>query len=218
MPTTWWRAPTVSIRLTGLPARPLPVSASARVTWPNGMSPSTGGGRSRSRSSPHATARRPRRSAPGELCRRLSDPVDDRLALAGGLVQPARLRVPIDHQWPKVDADQPRAVEGIAADHPLAGLLRPHLVEDEVAVGVGDQVILVDLNRLHPVRVIPDDQVGAVVDRQVADLAGGIRGNPGPGHRQEFAHFAPEEGDHHAIGLRSNQIELAPQTRALETC
>src|SRR2546430_16816371 len=121
MPTTWWRAPTVSIRLTGLPARPLPVSASARVTWPNGMSPSTGGGRLRSRSSPRATARRPRRSAPGELCRRLRDPVDDRLGLAGGLVQPARLRVSVDHPWAKVDADQPPGVGRIAAGHPLDG-------------------------------------------------------------------------------------------------
>src|SRR5882762_7121314 len=206
MSTTWWRVPTASIRSTEFAARRLPAIGSARVTWRSGMSPSTGGDRSRSRSSPLPTAQRPPRSAPGELCRRLSDPVDDRLPLAGALVQPARLRVPIDHQWPEVDTDQPRAVEGIAADHPLAGFLRPHLVEDEIAVGVGDQMILVDLNRLHPVRVIADDQVGAVVDRQVADLARVIRGNAGPGDRQEFVLPAPMESDHHDIGLRSNQI------------
>src|SRR6202158_6454451 len=111
------------MRSTGSAAPPSRASALARDTWRSDTSRSTAGVRLRLRPSPPPTVRRPRRSAPGELCRRLSDPVDDRLALTCGLVQPARLGVVVDHQRSVVDPDQPRAVEGVAADHPFARLL-----------------------------------------------------------------------------------------------
>src|ERR1700736_3928814 len=158
------------MRSTGSAAPPSRASALARDTWRSDTSRSTAGGRLRVRLTPPPTVRRPRRSAPGELCRRLSDAVDDRLPLAGGLVQPARLGVVVDYQRSVVDPDQPRSVEGVAADHPLARFLRPHLVEDEVAVRVSNQVAVVDLNGLHPMRVVADDKVGAVVDGEVADF------------------------------------------------
>src|SRR6202022_2078601 len=97
---------TASMRSTGSAAPPLRVSGSVRVTWRSGTLRFTGGAQSRSRPSPPPTVRRPRRSAPGELCRRLSDAVDDRLALAGGLVQPARLVVVVDSQRSVVDPDR----------------------------------------------------------------------------------------------------------------
>src|ERR1700682_2855237 len=156
------------MRSTAFAAPPSLASGSARVTWRSGTWRSTGGARSRSRPSAHPTAPRLPRSPPGELCRRLSDPVDDRLPLPGGLVQPAWLGVAVDHHGPEVDADQARAVEGVAADHPFAGFLRPHLIEDEVAVRVGDQAVLIDLHGLDPVGIVTDHQVGSVVDRQVA--------------------------------------------------
>src|ERR1700737_3732633 len=159
------------MRSTGFAAPPSLASGSARVTWRSGTWRSTGGARSRSRPSALPAARRPWGSPPGELCRRLSDPVDDRLPFAGGLVQPARLGVTVDHDGLEVDADQACAVEGVAADHPFARFLRPHLIEDEIAMRVGDQVILIDLTRMDPVGGVANHQVGSVIDRQVADLA-----------------------------------------------
>src|ERR1700674_190640 len=177
--TAWWRVPTASTRSTGCAAPPSRASASARATWRNGILPSTGEGRSRSRALRPRTARTPRRSPRSELLRRLSDAVDDRLPLAGGLPQPARHGVVVDHHRSVVDPDQPRAVKGVAADHPFARFLRPHLIEDEVAVRVGDQPVLIDLDRLHPVRVVADDEVGAVVDGEVADLPRIVGRDPG---------------------------------------
>src|ERR1700736_4546129 len=111
------------MKSTGFAAPLSRVSGSARDTWLSDTSRSTARVQSSLRPSPPPTVRRPRPSAPGELCRRLSDAVDDRLALAGGLVQPARLGIVVDHQRSVVDPDEPRSVEGVAADHPLARLL-----------------------------------------------------------------------------------------------
>src|SRR5438874_540600 len=151
------------------------------------------------------------RAAAGELRRRLSDPVDDRLPLARGLIQPAGLRVVVDHQRPVVDADQPRAVKGVAADHPLARFLRPHLVEDEVAVRVGNEVAVVDLDRLHPVRMVADDEVRPIVNREVADLFRVVGGDAGSGNREQFVLLAPVEADDDNVGLGTDQVDLALQ-------
>src|SRR6202171_5215897 len=192
---------------TAFAAPPSLANGSARVTWRSGTWRSTGGARPGPTPSPPPPARRPLYLPPSELCRRLSDPVDDRLALAGGLVEPAWLGVAVDHQGLEVDADEARAVEGVAADHPFAGFLRPHLIEDEVAVRVGDQAILIDLHRLDPVRMVADHQVGPVVNRQVADLARVVGRDPGTGDREEFVLLAPVEGDHHDIGLGPHQVD-----------
>src|SRR5207237_222112 len=104
--------------------------------------------------------------------------------VTGCLAQPTRLGVVVDRQRTVIDPKQPVVVEGVAPDHALPGFLRPHLVEDEVAVGIGDQLSVVDLDRLDPVRVVTDHQVGAVVDRQVTDLAGIVGRDAGPSQRQ----------------------------------
>src|SRR2546423_13700428 len=62
-------------------------------------------------------------SACRELLRRLAHSVDDRLAFAAGIVEPARLGIVVDHQRPVVDPDQLRAGEGIAANDAFARLL-----------------------------------------------------------------------------------------------
>src|ERR1700682_5927068 len=74
---------------------------------------------------------------------------------------------------------------------------------------VGDQVAVVDLDRLHPVRMIPDNEVGAVVDCKVADLPGGVGSNPGACDRHQFVLLTPVEGDHNNIGLGPYQVDLA---------
>src|SRR6266702_1426795 len=171
--TTWWRVPTASRRSTGFAAPLSRVSGSARIIWRSGTSRSTGGARSRSRSSRRPTDRRSLRSAACELRRRLSDAVDDRL--------------------------------------PLARFLRPHLVEDEVAVRVSDEVAVVDLDRLHPVRVVADDEVGTVVDREVADLSRVVGGDAGSGNREQFVLLAPVKAHHDDVGLRADEVDLSLQ-------
>src|SRR5438309_10753077 len=71
--------------------------------------------------------------------------LQDGLPFALAVVQPRRLRVIGYQDRPVVDANQLLAIEGVAADHALTRLLRPHLVEDEVAVRIGDELALVDL-------------------------------------------------------------------------
>src|SRR2546423_8241453 len=181
--TTWWTPPSESTRSTGCAAPRWRASDSVRDTWQSATSRSTGGDRWRSKPSPPPMVARWPSSACRELRGRLRHPVDDGLPFADRVVQPARLRVVVDHDRPVVDPDQPRAIEGVAADHAFAGLLRPHLIEDEVAMRVGDQVVLVDLHGLDPVRVIADHQVGTVVDRQVADLPRVVGSDPGSGDR-----------------------------------
>src|SRR5207237_768409 len=108
----------------------------------------------------------------------LAEDVDDLVEGANRLEEIDRVRcATVARERPVVDAHQPRAVKGVAADHPLARFLRPHLVEDEVAVRVGDEVAVVDLDWLHPVWVVADDEVGPVVNREVADLFRVVRGD-----------------------------------------
>src|SRR4029077_6365912 len=209
--TPWSSVSAASTRSTGYTAPPSRASGSARAIWRNGTSPSTVRGRSRSRPSCHRTARRPRWSPRSKLLRRLSDAVDDRLPLAGGLVEPARDGIVVDHHRPVVNADQPGAVKGVAADHPFAGFLRPHLIEDEVAVRVGDQPVFIDLDRLDPVRVVADDEVGAVVDGQVADLPRVVGRDAGTGDGEELVLLAPVEADDDNVRLGTHQVDLSFQ-------
>ena len=53
----------------------------------------------------------------------------------------------------------------------LLRLERPVLVEDEVAERVGDERVADLLVRLHPVRVVADDQVGARSGGRARELA-----------------------------------------------
>src|SRR5437868_10225890 len=143
----WWRRPGGSTKSIVSAVPRWPVNDLARTIWPSATSPSIDA--ARSSSSRFRLMAQPVMSwsASSKLCRRVSHPVDDGLSFARTLVEPARLRVVIDHHRPVVDAHQPGAVEGVSADDAFAGFLRPHLVEDEIAVGIGDQLAVVDLDR-----------------------------------------------------------------------
>ena len=68
------------------------------------------------------------------------------------------------HRLPR-GCDQLRPVKGVGPYHALARFLGPHLVEDKISVRVGDQLAVIDLDPLVPVRMIADHYVGAPIDR-----------------------------------------------------
>lgn len=53
------------------------------------------------------------------------------------------------------------------ANEAFLGLLRPELVEDRIAVGVDYEAGAVDFQRLDPMGVVADYQIGSGVDGQV---------------------------------------------------
>src|ERR1700737_811450 len=99
-----------------------------------------------------------------------------------GAQQEPRLAVVEDPGRLVPDGGQLAVDERVFGDDAVAGLLLargggPHLVEDKVAVGVGDELPGVYLDALDGVGVIANDQVGAVVDGQVPNHARVIGGD-----------------------------------------
>src|SRR6266851_2017975 len=76
-----------------------------------------------------------------------------------GRVHKHRLSPVVAADRPPRGRDELSPIERVGADHSLARFLRPHLIEDEIPVRVGDELAVIDLDALVPVRVIADDDV-----------------------------------------------------------
>src|SRR5438445_340111 len=135
----------------------------------------------------------------------------------------ARLPVLVDADGAVADGEGPAVDKGVTAHDAIARILLarvggPHLVEDEVAVGVGDELALVDLDPLDGVWVIADDKVRTRVDSQATDLFWIVGGDAVIcALRIEHVLLAPVELHHGHVGATAGVSDLALHLSSIDS-